>query len=159
MHNGGFVFNGDAVTFSAFYYAYRTTSQSIANTTRTAITFNADIDTRSEWDAVGASLSPGISFASDSSGHWLIVANVAFAANSTGYRKVAIELNGTEVAVATVPSIGSAEETWVHVSTIVPLYDETDIIKVFVYQNSGGALNVISDVGNSPTCRMTRVGF
>jgi hypothetical protein len=157
--SGSIKIEGDALTYSAFYFAYRTTSQSIPNNTTTAIVFNADEDTRSEWDPAGVNVTPNSNFDARSAGHWLVVANVGFAANGSGYRMLRIEVNGVPVATQTISSVSGSVPTYLNVSTIIPIDSYTDIINVYVYQNSGGSLNVISNASDSPTCRLTRVGF
>lgn len=89
-----------------------------------------------------------------------IGASVDFAANSTGYRQIALRLNGaTFIAAQMGNAVASPQAHQVQVSTQYHL-TAGDYVEVRATQGSGGALNITA-VGNySPEFWMTRLaGF
>jgi hypothetical protein len=127
----GSVFVGCSVT--------RTAAQSIANTTYTAIAFTTeDYDTDAIHD--NSTNNTRLTVPSGKGGKWQITGPVTFA-NGTGYRIVRIYKNGVGlISLSSAPTVSGDNTTGV-VSNVFNL-SAGDYLEVFVYQNSGGALNV-----------------
>lgn len=114
------------------------TTQSIANTTSTALIFNTEsVDAFGMHTASGSRLTVPTSWG----GWWLVRAYFAFASNATGYRQGVILANGANVVAAqTTPATnGTAHD--ISVSALVYL-TATQYVEAFCSQSSGGALNV-----------------
>ena len=80
-------------------------------------------------------------------GRYLIVASVRFAGNSTGGRGINIKVNGDWKMAVLVPPPGTLE-TIISISDIISLQTD-DYVEVFVYQNSGAALNANATSDNT----------
>jgi hypothetical protein len=132
---------------------YRTSDQSIPNGTNTIITYNAEnFDT----DALHDLISFPSRLTCTVAGEYLITTQARFAGNSAGFRYVTPLLNGSiELAIMRVPP-ASGVDTDISCSTIYRL-QVGDYIETRVYQNSGGALNVIGAANFSPHLAMVRL--
>jgi hypothetical protein len=116
--------------------ATRTTTQSIPNTTRTAVTFDTE-----SYDNDGLFTAGTTTITITRAGVWEIESFVAFASNATGMRWNAIFINGVLIQEsASVPATGGN-------STPVLCYMKRvlvvgDAVTTQVLQSSGGALNI-----------------
>lgn len=95
-------------------------------------------------------------------GSYRITANMSFASNATGYRIVGIKVNangnvanGTMV-VAEHKTAVSGDRTTINASTEYEL-SVGDVVEVFAWQNSGGALNLEAVSDYSPRLTVTRI--
>jgi len=130
---------------------YKSTNQSVANGTYTAVTFDSeDYDTDAIHD--NSTNNSRFTIPSGKGGKWLVTGQVTFAINSTGYRIVALYNNGSRFAYAATLSSVNGDATSVPFSYV---YDFTaaDYMEVFVWQNSSGNLNIES------TAEYTNVQF
>lgn len=121
--------------------AYNAGTQSIPDTTATALTFaNEDFDTGALHDT--GSNTSRVTVPASGAGAYLIIAGTAFAANATGYRALTLRKNGTtNVAATTEPTNSASIGTFLQVQTVLVL-SVADYVEVLATQNSGGALNV-----------------
>lgn len=131
-----------AASASAFVgcSASKSATQSIANATYTAITFNTeDYDTDSIHD--NSTNTTRFTVPTGKGGKWLISGVMTFASNATGFRFVRLYKNGTAFIVPSGVAPVNGDTTQVAVSYI-HTFAAGDYMEVFVYQNSGGNLNV-----------------
>ena len=112
----------------------RAANQSIANNSIDIVSFDTeDVDT----DGCFAATSTNITI--QTTGVYHINAIVAFASNTAGGRDIGIRKNGTiEFASGSNPNVNFAMNTNItgHLSLTA-----SDVITLYAYQNSGGALN------------------
>ena len=116
----------------------RTTDQSIASGGYVAISFNSEI-----FDVGGCCdlVANPTRITCVQAGYYAIFGNVSFTAHATGRRIVAVKYNGgSYIAIVDLPNNG-AYATKLCVSTLYQLAVD-DYIELFVYQNSGGGLDV-----------------
>lgn len=127
--------------------AFNNANISINNTTNTALTFNSE---RYDNGGLHSTSSATGRMTVTIPGRYAFWATVRFAANATGFREVAIVVNGTiNIAIQDTNAIAGG------VPTIVTCAGEFDMAagdyaEVFVFQNSGGALNVETANAYSP---------
>lgn len=92
-------------------------------------------------------------------GLYLIVGNIEWAANATGYRRLDIRLNGATLIASEREGdvVVAAITTIQHITTIYQLA-VNDYVELLATQTSGGNLNVNSTANISPEFMMVRVG-
>lgn len=84
------------------------------------------------------------------SGMYLLGGGVEFAANATGYRQVALRINGTTViAGSRATSASGTVATLLMTNCIYPL-NAGDYVELTAFQNSGGNLNINSAAEFTP---------
>lgn len=126
---------------------YRTTDQSIPNNTQTAITFDAE---RHDTDGLHSTVSNTGRVTITTAGVYQLTGSAHFAGNATGYRELAIRLNGaTLITRARELSPTAAVGAALNVSTAYNL-GAGDYVEMTVHQTSGGALNVLTLSNDSP---------
>ncbi len=120
----------------------------------TTLTFDSE---RFDTDAIhSATVNPG-RLTARTAGKYVIVGHVAFATNAIGDRQVGIRLNGiTDIGVDSRRPI-SLFTTQFSVPAIYEL-SVNDYVELRVFQNSGGALNVVASGNISPEFSMMKVG-
>jgi hypothetical protein len=125
----------------------RTTAQSIPDNSWTAISF--DTIRSEEKPATSSQWSSGspTHLTCRLPGRYLIVASVRFAGNATGSRGINIKVNGAWKMAVLIPPPGTLE-TIISVNDIIGLQTD-DYVEVFVYQNSGVALNANATSDNT----------
>lgn len=122
-------------------------NQSIATATASAITFTTEA-----FDAAGL-FTPSasrITIPDGGDGAYRFGAQINFAANATGVRRLMLYKNGAEVARANTSSPDGTEETFLQIEYV----DEavaTDYYEVYVYQTSGGNLDCNGNAGGTLT--------
>jgi hypothetical protein len=131
----------------------RQTDQTIPDSTNTAVSFTAtfNIDNGS-WFSIGQPTRftcPSDAGASD--GDYYISASVRWTGNNVGIRQVFIVKNGTDTWALEQREVGSADAV-MSCSGMVPLVGG-DYLEMFVEQESGGGLDIISSNFFSPTIR------
>lgn len=130
--------------------AYKSSSQSIPDSTLTTITLDAI-----RYDPYNLRGSSKITIAD--AGTYVIAASVQFASNATGIRSMRIMLNGsTIIGMIQVPP-NSAGTTVLSTSCVNNL-SATDEITLVVYQTSGGSLDVQYTAAVSPNLSVVRIG-
>lgn len=135
--------------------ANRSTDQSIANTTDTAISFDAvNNDAWGCWSAGNAAR-----LTAPLTGRYMAVGEVAFAANGTGFRRVWIEKNGTAtLGRSDLPTTLAGSAIWLNVTAHSFDMVQGDYIRLMVYQNSGGALLANSSSTYAPALSLIYLG-
>lgn len=118
--------------------------QAIPNSAATVVTFDtSEYDTDTMFDDATDS------FIIKSPGRYDVKAGVSFATNALGVRDVEIRLNGSDIAVTQV------DPAALNNTELCASADFTgaigDVLQVVVFQNSGGALNVLKVSVGSPT--------
>ena len=125
----------------------KSTSQSIANNTETAVTFDTeDFDTNGFHD--NATNNSRITIPSGYAGKYLFTYMVTFVSNSTGIRYLGIRKNGTVVKYPAENSAIATDSTPLSFSVILNLA-VGDYVDIVAYQNSGGSLNLTGAGANS----------
>ena len=133
--------------------AYRSTAQSIPNAAFTRVTFEAEVfDVGGYWDAgTPAQLTvPAV-------GYYLVGAHGAFAVNATGIRAAYLRLGGS---VGIAYSSAEAPDFGVGPFSLATLwyFSAGLTAELWVYQNSGGALDLDAGGNQLPALWATRLG-
>lgn len=152
-----------------YCYVRRNAVQSIANSTTTCVTF----DTKEQDTDATMFTASSTAITIQTAGMFLITGSVVFPSNATGYRLLQVAKNPTVSGsgdAVTIPSIGatafaasstaasSAANNYLSVSAVLPLA-VNDVIRLAVWQNSGGALNIgDAAVSNVTGMQVTWVG-
>lgn len=132
---------------------YNNASISVANATLTALTFNNE---RYDTDTYHSTSSNTSRLTAPAPGLYRISGVVRFAANATGDRRVAIQLNGsTIIAYNIVNAVSGGGVTILTISTDYQL-TTSDYVELMAYQASGGALNVDTSINYSPEFMIAR---
>lgn len=129
---------------------------SIPNSTTTALTFDSE-----RYDPTGmhSTVTNTSRITISTAGLYLVTGHVAFAGNATGFRWIAVSLNGTTTLLAmhNQLSVTAADQALFSVSTVWK-FSPGDFIQLLVNQTSGGALNVNSAADYSPEFSATWIG-
>lgn len=124
--------------------ANRTTIQSIADLTSTAVSFTA----ADSWDTDSfhstATNPSRLTVPSGLGGKYLIVATVSWANNSTGWRDLSIRANGSSGLATERVGTGAANPYPISTMSTVEQLAAGTYVEVVVWQNSGAALDVSS---------------
>jgi hypothetical protein len=115
-----------------FRNVYRSANQSIPNATITTVAHDSNAQT-----FVGITASAGV-YTVNLAGVYLITANNAFAANSTGQRSAYVKINGVQKAEHT--KLANAQGNYGIPVSLIWKCDAGDTIEIAVYQSSGGSL-------------------
>jgi len=134
--------------------AYHNTTQSIADTTDVTLAFNAE---RYDTDTIHDNSTNNSRLTATTAGIYLITASVEFDGSASGNRWLVVELNGTTKLAGHISRHSDGDTTYMSISTIYSL-SATDYVEVYVYQNSGGPLNIRSTGNLSPEFSMIRLG-
>lgn len=134
---------------------YHNANQSITDATVTALAFNSE---RADTNTIHDTVTNNSRLTCQTAGVYSVVFSAAFAANATGYRYIGIRLDGGNIlAYQSSLSLGAGQGNLMTVSTVFALA-AAQYVEAIVYQNSGGALNVVSNVADSPEFMMIRMG-
>jgi hypothetical protein len=127
-------------------------TQSTANGALVTISFNTETyDSDTMWDA-GAPTR--VTF--KTAGKYVVTENIAWGANSSGYRRLQLKLNGsTDLNQARFTPNASADNIFT-MTTIVDA-DADDYVEMLVLQNSGGALTTAVYGNYSPSITAVKV--
>lgn len=130
---------------------YHSVDQSIANDTNTTVAFNSeqfDTDTMHDASTNNSRLT------CKTAGKYLIISNITWETNVTGFRQQQIKLNG-----ATVLSTQRDVAGGTNMQTQSTLYNLSvnDYVELVVYQNAGGPLTLIG-TETGAKFMMVRVG-
>lgn len=131
-------------------------AQNVAGTgTDVVLAFNSE---RYDTDTMHDNAVNNSRLTAKTAGKYLITGTVAIQANGTGYRQVAIRLNGAANIGAHLQGVVSGAATCV--MQVVAEYDlaVNDYVELTVNQNSGGILSVLSSANYSPTFAMHYIG-
>jgi len=134
---------------------YNSANISITDATLTALTFNSE-----RWD-VGALHSTSVNtgrLTAPITGLYVIGGHVRWAINSAGQRSVRIRLNGgADIAMQSSMALTDGNDALQTIATAYRLA-KNEYVDMTVYQNSGGALNIVAAGNYSPEFWMMRVG-
>lgn len=130
-------------------FAYNSANESINNATLTAVTFNSEANQ----DGTSHSTSSNTSrFVAQTAGKYNFTCSVIWAGNSTGVRYLIIIPNGsTGTYLAIDQRDGSANGNAMSVSITGWKMAVNDYLECYVYQSSGGALNVSASNNRLPS--------
>lgn len=135
--------------------AHRTTNQSISNNAQTIVGFPSEASPNG-YDTTGyhdTSTNPG-RMTTSIAGYYRFVANIYFAGNSNGIRTIQIRRNGTTIVGYCSWEPEGASNIQIH-QCVGEWQEQTPsaYYEVYVYQNSGAALDVVADssTGHSTT--------
>lgn len=134
---------------------YNDANISTPDSTLTALTFNQE---RYDTGALHSTSANTSRLTCVTAGKYAIFGCVEWVANTTGYRQLAIRLNGTTyIASRTQPAM-TGVATQAVIATTYSLA-AADYVELMVSQTSGGALNVAVQGNYSPEFGMSFVGF
>lgn len=136
-----------SATQNSFVSLHRSTDLSVADATLTAVTFDRVVTGNESF--YNSSTPSRISFSSP--GTYLVGATVQWTTNGTGYRQMHIARNGDTTnrivhSLVTSSSSGSVTNNASGIYT----FSAGDYIELYVYQNSGGALNAQTSFPRGP---------
>ena len=118
--------------------ATRSTAQTLTTANDTAVSFDAA--TYNEWGAWNAGNAARLT--APVTGRYMVIANAIFEGNATGFRRLAIELNGaSNQSVVHSHSNAGGTPTGMSLHTVLTLA-VGDYVRLLAFQNSGGNLNV-----------------
>lgn len=156
---GGFFTHAHGQSDEITVRAYSTSAQTIGHNSPTAVNLNNE-----RWDFVPAgavgmhdNVTNNSRLTAIVSGTYVLTAHVAFAANTTGVRALAIRLNGTSTIATQITNAAGSGATFLTLSTVYRL-TAGDYVEMVVTQTSGGDLSVSSAARSSPEFTMTLVG-
>lgn len=134
---------------------FNSASQSPANITETALTFDSE---RFDTDNMHSTSVNTSRITINTAGLYSIAGMMSWAANGTGIRQIGIRLNGaTYVALVLVASSGAGAATLMNVGTLYR-FAVNDYVELVGYQSSGGALAVAVNGNYSPEFTACRIG-
>ncbi len=135
--------------------AYHDAAQAITTVTATALSLNQE---RYDTDTMHDTVTNNSRMTIQTAGKYLLVGNVRWAANDTGYRQTYFYLNATTNIGAS--RIQAVTGTQITIQTISTIYDfsASDYIELYVIQNSGGNLNVDTNGNYTPEFMAQRIG-
>lgn len=127
-------------------HIYRTTNQSINSATWTAVSFDAE---RYDDHGLHEGVTNPTRITIIEPGRYLLIGSAHFAFHATGLRAARILLNGSTVIAEDRNEAIYRDET--NVAPVVEWdLDTDDYVELQVYQNRGGALNVLALASYSP---------
>jgi len=120
-------------------YVYKSTSQSLANDTQTAITFDSEVtDTDGYHD--NSTNNTRLTVPTGLGGNYAVTGTITFTGNATGARYVVVKKNGN-IFFYTVLNNNGTVEMMSQATQVIPLA-AGDYVELFGIQTSGGSLNV-----------------
>jgi hypothetical protein len=132
------------------------TNQSVNNTTFTVLAFATERwDTNTFHDTV--TNNSRLTIPTGKTGKYIVSAGIEWAVSSVGERFIGIRKNGTTFLRIVTQTPTTVSDMRMMVSAIVSLA-ATDYIEVLVWQNTGGALNVVASGDYSPEFELAFVG-
>lgn len=144
---------GSGKTVTPFSRVSSSANQSIANTTATAIAFNGE---DADNDAIHDTVTNNTRLTCRTAGVYHISGSVLWATGAGNYRQLKIQKNGaTELISVSQPPVGGGNGTRQVVNATVELA-VGDYVELIAQQDSGGALNVTTDV--STRFSMAKIG-
>lgn len=158
--NGSIKMSGSVQQSTALWArAYNSVALTVTTATWTLVTLDSE---RNDTDTLHSTASNTGRLTAARDGLYLVVFNGNFASNSTGFRGVQVRLNaagnaasGTAIAVKSVAAV-NGDRTGLNLVTLYQL-SAGDYVESFVYQNSGGNLNLDAVANYSPEFEMTRI--
>jgi hypothetical protein len=140
--------------FQPTAYAYHSANQSISNATWTTVALDSE---RYDSDTIHDLVTNNSRLTCKTAGKYMLVFQGLLAANATGYRFARFLLNGvTPIVEDGVPSLGASHASRLLCSVQWDLA-VNDYIEAQVFQDSGGALNLLATAGVSPGLMWARL--
>lgn len=131
-------------------------SQSIPNTTPTAITFDTEVS--DPYGMHSPTTNPS-RVTVPAPGVYLITGRVAYAQNATGFRAVDLVVNGgTYIAGNYLPVTTSGTAIAMLGVNAIHALNQGDYVELVALQGSGGALNSLANPDSAPSLSLVRVG-
>jgi len=134
--------------------AYNSGNISVPNNASTDLTFDSE---RYDTNSIHSTVTNTGRLTCQTAGKYVITGSIAWDTNTTGIRSMGVYLNNTTWLTLANQSPIAGDNTRMSVSTIYTLA-AADYVTLRVYQNSGGALNVIAAGNFSPEFSMQRIG-
>jgi hypothetical protein len=133
---------------------YNSADETVPNAIPTRLTFDSE---RYDNGGLHSTVTNPSRLTAQKAGKYNISGHVQFLSNASGYRWVEIFLNGTTVIARQAGPALSGPATDLSVSTTYHLA-VNDYVELWVYQNSGGNLDVVAVSAGSPEFAMQWVG-
>ena len=121
----------------------KSANQSISNNTDTSLTWDTETFDTNTFHSTSTNTSR-ITIPSGKAGYYQLNVNIAWSPNSTGIRDLNLAKNGTRFQYFTFNPQASNVQSFAYAATIYGAVG--DYFEVVVFQNSGGALDIRSDV-------------
>jgi hypothetical protein len=138
--------------------AYLSSNQTISNNTFAAISWNAEYYDTDNFHSLSTNTSR-LTVPSGKGGKYLITGSISWAANATETRTVTIYKNGSIVNyLDQMMAVTTSQRRTVQAYNIVIDLVATDYIEIFVWQTSGGNLDVTSDFDLITSVQMSYLG-
>ena len=137
-------------------YIYKSTSQSISNNTATALTFDAESFDTDAYHSTSSNTSR-ITIPTGKGGKYQVNTTILFANSTTGVRRLEIWVNGALYQQDSIAVSSSDGRIFMTLASVLSLA-AADYIEIYVFQSSGGALNVWGDDTNTK-CSNFSVGY
>lgn len=132
-----------------------TANQSCLDATYTTLTFDTEIFDTETMHSTGTN-PERITIPTGATGRYLVTGTIEWASNATGYREIQFRVNGTTGSGRTqVPAVNGAP-TVIDATALLQL-SAADYVEMRARQNSGGALNVVTNSVLSPVFSAVRV--
>lgn len=134
---------------------YNNLDITITHNTDTPLTFNSE-----RWDTDGIHSTSGSTgyLICQTPGYYIITGHVQFEGNTAGHRQIWISLNGTtDIGRVSMNPYNITPPARICITTVYYL-DAGEYVELYVYQSSGGNLDVISISNRSPEFSMQRIG-
>jgi hypothetical protein len=135
-------------------YAYNNANQSIANAAWTTLAFNSE---KFDTDGMHDLVTNNHRLTCVTTGKYIACAGLKFFGNAAGVRILSLNVNGAR-SFGYVDTLPNANDVTGMNATIIVHLVAGDILTVDVWQNSGGALNVITEGSATPFLSAIRVG-
>jgi hypothetical protein len=138
--------------------AYLSSNQTISNNTFAAISWNAEYYDTDNFHSLSTNTSR-LTVPSGKGGKYLITGSISWAANATETRTVTIYKNGSIVNyLDQMMAVTTSQRRTVQAYNIVIDLVASDYIEIFVWQTSGGNLDVTSDFDLITSVQMSYLG-
>jgi hypothetical protein len=121
----------------------KSANQSIANSTDTSLTWDTETFDTNTFHSTVTNTSR-ITIPSGKAGYYQFNVNIGWAASSTGIRDLNISKNGTRFQYFTFNGQATNSQSFAYSATAYGTVG--DYFEIVVFQNSGGALNILSNV-------------
>jgi hypothetical protein len=138
---------------------YNSANISIPNAAWTSLTFNTNRLDQGTSTSQHSTSSNTSRLTCQQAGMYVVTGHIEFAANASGdLRAAAIVLNGTTfLGIMQLPGVASGSDATRLTITTTYYLNIGDYVELSVEQNSGGALNVLTDGNFSPEFMMARI--
>ena len=120
-------------------YVYKSTTQSLANDTQVAITFDSEVSDSDGYHD-NTTNNTRLTVPAGLGGNYAVTGTINFIGNATGVRYVVVKKNGNIFYYTVINNAGTVECMF-QATQVIPL-DAGDYVELFGIQTSGGSLNV-----------------